>query len=212
MQKGMQKWTVIAIVVILSIALVGTSFAAIFQPQAQTPDEEQSLVILEQEYQVRKEKVETLSNKLKESPEDRQIKIALGDAYYEKSIITGRLNMNEYKEDLEKAIDIYQDVLKTENDQQILLKLANSAFLLGEQNLAGKSYTDLLSYEPENVDALYGYGMFLLYEKGDHKEAQKNWEKALTLTTDEQMKLTLERMVTLAKGMDIPEESEPKDK
>lgn len=206
----MQRWTVIVIVVILSVSLIGSSFIAIFQPKQQANDQEQNLAILEQEYQERKEKVESLNNQLQETPNDRQIKIALADAYYEKSIITGRLNINEYQEDLEKAIAYYQEALNGENDYQIMLKIANSAFLLGNQALAEKNYQVVLEHEPENVEALYGYGMYLLYEKEDHKQARENWEKALQLATDEQMKITLERMVALAKGMDIPEESEPK--
>jgi len=211
-QKRMQKWTVIAIIAILSISLIGSSFVSIFQPGTQDQEQGQSQAVLEKEYEERQEKVEDILKKLEESPQDIQIKQTLGDAYYEKSVITRQLNMNEYKEDLENAIESYQAVLTAKEDNQVLLRLATSAFLLGESELAEKSYTSLVAKEPENVDALYGYGMFLLYDKDDHKQAEEQWKKALALTTDEQMKIRLQEMVTLVEGMNIDNTSEQKDK
>lgn len=210
MQKRTQKITVGIIIAVICISLIGSSFVAIFKPGAE-PSMDQSQAVLEKEYQDRKAKVEVLSKKLEGTPEDIEIKQALGDAYYDKSRITGQLNINEYKEDLQKAMEMYKDVLTLKEDNNVMLKLATSAFLFGDTELAEKTYIDLLKRESENVDALYGYGMYLFYEKDDRKQAEENWQKALSLTTDEQMRIRLEEMITLAKGMNI-NASEPEDK
>lgn len=208
MQKKMQKWVVGVIVLVLSVSLIGTSFVAIFQPEESQVADTQAL---DQEYAQRKQIVELLSKKLEGNSEDIDTQIALGDAYYDKSRVTGQLNLEEFKGDLQNAINMYQQVLVKKEDNVVMLKLAASAFLLGDGELADKTYQELLVKEPENVDALYGYGMFLFYEKNDHKKAEENWQKALSLTTDEQYKERLNEMIAVAQGMDL-KASEEKEK
>lgn len=202
MQKKTQKITVAIIIAVISITLIGSSFVAIFQPDTPT-DRDQSQAVLEKEYQDRKQNVETIGAKLKEKPEDLELIRALADAYYDKARISNQFNVDEYKEDLQKAIEMYKKVLTVNEDKQAMLKLATAAFLFGDKELAEKTYTDLLNKEPDNVDALYGYGMYLFYEKGDSKQAEEKWQKAKSLTQDEQMQSQLEQMINLAQGKNI---------
>ncbi len=211
MQKRTQKWTVGIIVAIISFTLIGSSFVSIFQPGMEQDEQNQSQQILEKEYNERKQIVEALTAKLEGNPEDSDTKLALGDAYYDKAIVTAQLNVKEHKEDLGKAKEMYRQVLAKEESSDVMLKLATTAFLLGDSELAEKTYNKILQKEPENSGALYGYGMFLFYEKDDHQQAQELWQKALGLTTDEYLQQRLEEMITLAKGMELnPNEAEDK--
>ncbi|MGI6450834.1 MAG: tetratricopeptide repeat protein [Desulfitobacteriia bacterium] len=199
MRKKTQKWAVAIIVAVISITLIGSSFYAIFLPDPEQTAEMQNRQVLENEYQDRKLIVEALHTKLEENPEDTATTLALADAYFEKSNVTVQLNMNEYQEDLQKAIELYQKVLLKKDDNIVRLKLANSAFFLGQADLAEKTYQELLAKDPENLDALYSYGLFLFYEKGNYQQAEASWQKAAALTNDEQVKKNLEEMIALAK-------------
>lgn len=199
MRKKTQKWAVAIIVAVISITLIGSSFYAIFLPDPEQTAEMQNRQVLENEYQDRKLIVEALHTKLEENPEDTATTLALADAYFEKSNVTVQLNMNEYQEDLQKAIELYQKVLLKKDDNIVRLKLANSAFFLGQADLAEKTYQELLAKDPENLDALYSYGLFLFYEKGNYQQAEASWQKAAALTSDEQVKKNLEEMIALAK-------------
>lgn len=201
MHKRTQKWTVGIIIAVICITLIGSSFIAIFQPEANQTAEIQNQQVLENEYKERKLVVEALNAKLEQDKENPETLLALGDAYYEKSRVTVQLNLKEYKEDLQKAIELYQKVLGKKEDSSVRLKLATSAFFLGEPELADQTYQSILQKEPENIDALYSYGMFLFYEKGDHQQAEANWQKALAITTDEQLKKSLKEMIALAQGI-----------
>jgi tetratricopeptide (TPR) repeat protein len=201
--KRTQKWTVVFIIAALCISLIGTSFVAIFQPGQDQSADELNNAALENEYIVRKEKVEELNQKLENNPDDTEVIIQLADAYYEKSYVTSQLNVNEYQQDLKNAMELYQKVSVDHEDAELMLKLATTAFYYGESTVAEQTFQDLLKREPENVDALYGYGVFLLYDKGDHQKAKENWEKAITLTTDEKVRDTLNEMIALADSMDI---------
>ena len=196
-----QRWAVIVIVAVLSISLIGTSFVAIFRPDdGQTATDTEAI---QQEYEQRKQITEVLSQKVEENPEDLEAKIALGDAYYSKAAVSIQINVQEYQQDLQTAIDLYQQVLAQKQDNEVLLKLANSAFLAGNKEVAEESYTELLKREPENIDALYGYGMYLFYDKEDPKQAAANWQKALGLTSDENYKKILEEMIDIAQSITL---------
>lgn len=198
MQRKTQKWTVIIIIAVICITLVGSTFVA-FQLDPQQTAEMQNQEILKNEYNVRQQTVEALTAKLQGDPDNTDNQRALGDAYYQKAQITAQLNINEHQEDLQKAIEMYQMILAKQEDNDASLKLANTAFLAGDSKLAGETYSTLLAKEPENVEALYGYGMYLFYDKGDSLQAGENWQKALNLTDDEQLKPLLQSMIDQAR-------------
>lgn len=203
MPKKFQRWTIIFIVAVLCISLIGTSFVAIFVPDDNQDQTAVDTEIIRQEYEQRKQITELLSQKVAENPDDLDAKIALADAYYSKAAVSVQINVQEYQQDLQSAIDLYQQVLEKTQDNEVLLKLANTAFLAGNNEVAEKSYTELLAREPENIDGLYGYGMYLFYEKEDPKQAAANWQKALNLTTDENFKKALQEMIDIAESIDL---------
>ncbi|NLL52408.1 MAG: tetratricopeptide repeat protein [Peptococcaceae bacterium] len=201
MRSRTQKITVIAIIVILCVALIGSSFYAIFLPDEDLAEDpgQQALV---NEYNQWQQAVDLLNQRLAENPTDLQAKIDLGDAYYAKSEVTAQLNVDEYKEDLINAIKMYQDVLQAKEDDNIRLKMANAAFFVGDAELASSTYEELLANQPENPEVLFGYGMCLLYLKDDYKQALHYWRQALPLVEDQAFKEYLQEMINLTEGME----------
>ncbi|NLO97984.1 MAG: hypothetical protein GX091_07940 [Peptococcaceae bacterium] len=197
MRNKNQKIIVVIIIALLCVALIGSSFVAIFHPGMDTSEDDGQRA-LTNEYNQWKQTVDILKQKSAENPDDLQTKIDLGNAYYLKSRVTAQLNINEYREDLKKAIEIYQDILQTKEDSDIQLKMANAAFLLGDTGLAEEAYEDLLQKEPENPEVLFGYGMYLLYFKDDYEQALMYWRKALPLVEDEDFRQNLQDMISQA--------------
>jgi len=194
---------VIVIIALISITLIGSSFVAIFQPGNQATAADQNQKILLNEYNDRKQIVDLLSKKLEKAPSDVETQLALGNAYYDKFSVSKELNLDEYKLDLTNAIKMYQEVLKNKEDNGVLLKLANSALLAEDSELAGKTYQELLQKDPTNPEGLYGNGMYLFYLKEDYQQALLNWQKALSLTNDQELKQRLGEMIARVQGMDI---------
>ncbi|UWG97226.1 hypothetical protein LPY66_20580 [Dehalobacter sp. DCM] len=214
MRKRTQKLAVYVIIGMVCISLIGTSFV-FFMPPADDAVNGESPSALEQEYNARVQAVEQLKVTLQSKPEDLQTIVALADAYYKKSQLSIELNEEEYKEDLNNAVHYYQEALTKEEDTEVSLKLAASAFLLSTADatnqtyaaLAEKTYKEILKKEPHDVDALYGYGMYLFYVKQNYTQAKEYWQTALKYNTDEEMKSNLEDMIGLAEGTE-PADSE----
>jgi len=205
--KNIKKWTVAFIIGIISITLVGSSFVAIFHPGKEDPEKlkQESLQI---EYDERLKRVEQLTEIAAENPENSKIQISLADAYFEKSRVTGQLNYQEYEQDLQNAVKLYQEVLSKEKDNEVMLKLATAAFMLEDTELADKTYNDLIAREPENVDALYGHGLLLFYHKQDYRQAEAKWREACRLTDDELMKSSLEEMIQIVQEIETETDQE----
>lgn len=202
MQKRTQKWTVTAIIVIISITLLGSSFVAMFSPSQDPSPEAQTQEALEIEYLARKERVQELTGTMEVNPDNIEAQMALADAYFDKSRVTGQLKYDgEYEEDLQQAVELYQSVLSKQENNEVMLKLATAAFLLEDTELAEITYTKLLTEEPENIDALYGYGLLLFYNKQEYRQAEEKWQEALKITTDEQMQARLEEMIKVVQGI-----------
>ncbi|MCM1565970.1 MAG: tetratricopeptide repeat protein [Dehalobacter sp. 4CP] len=201
MRKKVQKITVGIIIGIICISLIGSTFYAISLPGSDNTEDTQGQEALEQEYNQRKQAIVELSAALEKSPEDVETQLALADAYYSKASITIQLNDEEYQEDLQNAITYYQKVLTQKDDNDVRLKLAISAFLSRDSDLADETYKELIEKEPQNVDVLYWYGMFQFYSKEDYKQAEQYWQTALKYNTDGEMKTKLEEMI--ARAQDI---------
>ena len=180
-----------------SVSLLGSSFVAIFHPGQDQSPESQRQEVLENEYIERQATVQRLTEIVEGNPDNIEAHLELADAYFDKSRVTGQLNYSEYEEDLQKATELYQVVLRDRDNNDIMLKLATSAFLLGETDLADETYIELLTRDPQNIDALYGHGLLLFYLKEDYTQAEAKWQEALLITTDEQMKVRLEEMISV---------------
>ncbi len=202
MQKRTQKWTVTAIIIVISITLLGSSFVAMFSPSQDPSPEAQAQEALEREYLARQERVQQLIKAMESKPDNIEAQIVLADAYFDKSRVTGQLKYDgEYEEDLKQAVELYQGVLSKQDNNEVMLKLATAAFLLGDTELAEETYTELLKGEPKNIDALYGYGLLLFYNKQEYRLAEEKWQEALRISTDEQMQARLEEMIKVAQGI-----------
>ncbi len=211
MKQRYQKITVIAIIAIVSISLIGTSFVAIFLPDDTLTQESQDAIILQKEYDSRKEIVLQLDKKLAENPDDTEAQLALADALLDKSRVSSRVNAEEFAEDLRQAIDLYRAALEKNEDTGVMHKLAIAAFWFGDNDLSESTYKQLLALEPQNADALFGYGMLLFYNVKDYKQAEEKWQQGLSLVTDEQQKKEFEDMLSLVKVINA-NANEPKSK
>lgn len=203
MDKKTQKITVGIIVALITITLVGTSFSAVFVP-GQSQNEEADTEAIKAEYQKRKEIAAELEESLKKNPDNMRLKLALADAYFEKANISRQFNYQEFNQDLVRAIELYQQYLdESELEQQeyteISLRLAAAAFFLGDKELAEKTYKGILEQNPNNFDALYGYGLFLFYSQENYQEAINQWELALKNTVDDTIKQQIQEMIKTAK-------------
>ncbi len=84
----------------------------------------------------------TIDGLLKDSPDDRSLKLLLGDVYRE-------------KKDFDKGIDLYKGMLKAdENDPEALNNLIVLYRAAGSYDKAHAASTKLLSRDPDNVTAL----------------------------------------------------------
>jgi TolA-binding protein len=100
-------------------------------------------------------------------------------------------------EDYKKAVDMCQDYLKVNKERptDMLFYLADVAQKDGQKDLTQKTYREILEREPENVDALYEYGLFLRDDLNDKTQAIAQWEKAKALTQDERALAELDRLI-----------------
>jgi len=208
MRKRSQKWFVIVVIAIISITLLGTSFVAIFQPGMKSSAEDQKQEYLLNAYNERKQIVGLLSGKLEASPDDLQIQNELADAYFDRAIIAAELYPDEFEADLQEAMELYQKFLEQKDDNQVLLKLANTAFYLNDSETSEKAFMELLQKEPENPEALFGYGKCLFYFREDYSQALQNWQQALNLTEDVDFRQRIQEMIAEAQKMDSVQEKD----
>jgi len=176
--------------------MIGSSFYAIFLPSNDDSKYTYNKEAVEEEYKARKEKVEYLIAKTKEDPENVDLKIALADAYFEKSELSNQLFYDEYKDDINKSVEIYQSVLSEKEDSGTMLKLATAAFYQENYDLAEETYQKVLEKE-DTFEVHYSYGMFQFYARKNYDEAISEWQKALKLASNEDNKENVQKMIDL---------------
>lgn len=171
MRKQTQKFTVYIIVALLIISLVGSSFVLFFGDTGSAT--------VTGTYQSR---IDSLNQVLEANPQDTQSRLNLANTYYDYAIQT--MNGNKPEEAgtiFQQAVGQYQEVLKSQKDVNILVDMATAAFYGGQDDIAEQTFQEALKEDPDFLNGLFNYGIFLMEAKEDYGAAIEQWEKALTI-------------------------------
>ncbi|MDR0434509.1 MAG: hypothetical protein LBH21_05525 [Gracilibacteraceae bacterium] len=192
-----RKIFTIVIIVLVSLTMLGSGFVALFSIPESSGGQETELQLLEEEYGQRRQLAANLSQSAENKPENRELRLALADAWLDVYILAGYLGKEETDGALNKALDLYAELTAAATDSAIQLKYATAAFYNRDFALTGELLTDLLAREPENVDALVIYGQYLFYGESDYDRAETAWQDALALARDDSERSLLEYYISL---------------
>lgn len=188
MQKKHQKFAVYAIVGALIISLIVTMipFMGGFTGSSNSNSYEGY--------------TQSLEEVLAQNPEDKDARLNLANLYYDwgmKTYMNG--SQEEAKGYLDKAIANYEEVLKDGQNVNVLVDMATAAFYGGKEDLAEEKYQEALEVQPDFLNGLYNYGVFLMYAKENYGGAIAQWEKALEIETlSEEVRANLQQNVQIA--------------
>ena len=176
--KKTQTLKTVIIVVLIVACLVGAGAYGFFSNynSGSTP---QSTTSTSSDYTNAKNRVDTLTQELKSSPNDTGLQQDLGDAYYDLGTAARNNAPNETQEDYIQAVKYYQAVLKTKQDLNVLTDMATAAFYSEQFDLAEQSFQKALNINPNFTPALNNYGVFLYEVKKDNASAIRLWQTAL---------------------------------
>jgi len=120
--------------------------------------------------------------------------------YYDAAIKAQLVAPTEMQENFKKAVEAYQQVLKTNKDPNIMVDMATAAFYSGDYDLAEKSYNEAIVLKPDFINALFNYGIFLSQAKQDWAGALIQWQKALPLARNDKEKDEIQAMINQAQS------------
>ncbi|NMA69549.1 MAG: tetratricopeptide repeat protein [Desulfitobacterium sp.] len=147
--------------------------------------------------------IKSLEETLAQNPEDKDTRLNLANLYYDWGMQT---YFNGSKEEannhFEKAIANYEEVLKEGQDVNVLVDMATAAFYSEKNELAEEKFQEALEIQPDFLNGLYNYGVFLMYAKEDFGGAIAQWEKALeNENLSEEVKANLQQNIQIAQQM-----------
>lgn len=184
LQKKTQRIFAGVLAVLISIAMVGSGLLVFFfQGDEQSPGSSAAAQTanIEAEYQAQKLRIDAMVQQAKIDPENIPLQTALGNEYYEAGMTAQMVAPTEMQENFRKAVEAYQKVVETNKDADTMVNLATSAFYIKDNELAEKSYQEALEINPDSLNGLINYGLFIAYAKQDWAGAIKQWQKALPL-------------------------------
>ena len=141
----------------------------------------QQLANAEAEYQDQKSRIDAMVQQVEKDPENVPLQTALGDEYFDAGMTAQMVEPTEMQENFSKAVEAYQKVLETDKNPDIMVNLATAAFYSEDIELAEKSYQEALEINPDSLNGLINYGLFVAYAKQDLTGAIEQWQKALPL-------------------------------
>lgn len=179
MNKKTQRFIGGVIAVLVTLSMVGAGMFGYFIggdiPPAQTSASSDYAEV----YQNQKSQVEYLKQQVAANPADIELKQNLGKAYFNLALGAMQAAPDEVTEDFNQAIEIYQDVLQTKKDINVLTDLAVAAYYGGQSELAEQTFKEALALQPDFEQALFYYGKFLSEVKQDYPAAIGMWQKIL---------------------------------
>ncbi|HEY8910891.1 MAG TPA: hypothetical protein VIM51_11520 [Desulfosporosinus sp.] len=191
------------LVVLISIAMVGSGFSMFFGgsnvPSTDTNSQTNATNPLA-DYQATKARIEAMVKQAKVDPSNVPLQTALGNEYYNAGVAAEKVAPTESKGNFQHAVEAYQNVLKTNKDPNVMVDMATSAFYSGDNDLAEKSYNEALALKPDFINALINYGIFLSEAKQDWAGALKQWQKALPLAQNSSDKEQIQAMISQAQS------------
>ncbi|MCL1918011.1 MAG: hypothetical protein FWG14_06815 [Peptococcaceae bacterium] len=209
--KKMQKIMVIALVLLLSVALVATSVGGIGYLFSKKPDQggQDYQAAFQQEYDQLILNIEQLEARVAEDPSNADAQKALAGLYAQRAQYAVYWSfigiITDPQADYQKAMEGFQACLEIQQERpaDVLLALAEVSWRAGNNDLSESTYLELLEREPENRDVLIGYGYFLRDGLEDRDQAIAQWEKARSLTEDAEVQAQLDELIQSAKSQDI---------
>lgn len=175
-----QKVIAIVIAVLVSLSMIVPSFALLF-----TSSDNSNAVYSNNgnaaAIQGFQNQISTLTQTLSANPEDTAARLNLANAYYDLAMAyLGGDTPEQAGPIFKQAIAEYQEVVKTRKDVNVLVDMATAAFYAGEDDLADKTFKEALAVQPNYLNALVNYGIFLLNAKNDYQGAMAQWNTALS--------------------------------
>lgn len=201
MNKKSQRIFAGILAVLVSIAMVGSGILVFFFSGDEPPTgQSASAQAAAAEYQAQKLRIDAMVQQSKVDPENVPLQTALGNEYYEAGVAAQTVAPDEMKANFSKAVEAYQIVLKTNKDPNVIVDMATSAFYSGNFDLADKSFKEALVIQPDFINALINYGIFLSQAKQDWAGAINQWKKALPLAQKSTDKEQIQAMINQAES------------
>lgn len=178
------RTTAIIIVALVSLSMIGSSFALFFSDTPGTPTATAANFKNSADSQVQslQSQVDGLNQAVKANPQDPNLHLSLANSYYDLGI--AQLNSKQDQAataSLKQATNEYQEVLKSKKDDvNIMVDMATAAFYGGDNTLAETTFKQALAIKPDFLNALLNYGIFLMEAKGDYLGAIAEFNQALS--------------------------------
>ena len=199
--KRKHRFVAAVLAVLVAFSMVGSAILVYFEGGFAQPEiPAQTALDPAKQLQALKDSTEAIKEQAKANPADLTLQTELGNAYYDLGMAALDLAPGEAKDYLLQAVTVYQNVLKSKRDINILVDLATAAFNAGEQDLAARSFQQALAEKPDFYPALFNYGKFLFEAKQDYLGAIEQWQKALQLNPSQQDAEMLKTLIAAAQG------------
>ncbi|MFZ3132115.1 MAG: hypothetical protein WA125_13750 [Desulfosporosinus sp.] len=203
MKKKTQRIFAGILAVLVSIAMVGSGLLVFFfrGDEATSGSSASALAAnAAADYQAQMLRIEAMVQQAKVDPENVPLQKALGNEYYNAGVVAQDVAPAEVQENFKRAAEVYQNVIKTEKDVNIMAALATSAFYSGDNDLAEKSYQEALVLKPDFFNTLVNYGIFLSQARQDWAGALNQWQKALPLAQNSSDQELIQAMISQAQS------------
>ncbi|GAB6153393.1 tetratricopeptide repeat protein [Desulfosporosinus burensis] len=203
MKKKSQRIFAGILAVLISIAMVGSGLLVFFFTGDEQPYGSNASPLAANTkagYQAQKLRIDAMVEQAKKDPENELLQTSLGNEYYNAGVAAQEVAPTEVQENFKHAVEVYQNVLKTKKDVNIMVDMATSAFYSEDYELAEKSYQEALKLDPNFLFGLINYGIFLSQAKQDWAGAVNQWQKALPLAQKSSDKEQIQAMINQAQS------------
>ncbi|SPF35309.1 conserved exported hypothetical protein [Candidatus Desulfosporosinus infrequens] len=151
-------------------------------------------------YQAQKVRLAAIAERAKADPGNVQLQNDLGNEYYDAGVAAQSVAPTEAQVNFKQAVEAYQNVLKTNQDTNVMVDMATAAFYSGDNDLADKTFKEALTLKPDHFNGLANYGVFLAEAKQDLPGAIIQWQKAQNLAPDSSEKARLGMFISQAQS------------
>jgi len=194
------RYFAIVLVVLISLAMVGSGFSMAFSGRGAPSTGSNTPTNATADYQAKKVSLAAIAEQAKTDTGNVQLQTYLGNEYYNAGVAAEKVAPTEVQENFRHAVEAYQNVLKTNKDPNVMVDMATAAFKSGDNDLAEKAYKEALVIKPDFINALINYGIFLSEAKQDWAGALNQWQKALPLAQNSSDKEQIQAMISQAQS------------
>ena len=199
MRKKQHRFFAVVLVILISIAMVGSGFSVFFSgtgvPSTNTPTNNVSA-----DYQAQKVRLAAIAERAKADIGNVQLQKELGNEYYDAGVAASEVAPTEVQENFRLAVEAYQNALKTDKDPNVMVDMATAAFKSGDNDLAEKSFNEALAIKPDLYNGLVNYGIFLANAKQDLSGAVTQWQQAQNVAPDSSEKARMGTLISQAQS------------